>query len=49
MINKIDKLIIDILLRICSMLTNYSEKISPYEIYAVRSCVEEVTKNGDKR
>lgn len=48
MINKIDKLIIDILLRICSILTNYSEKIAPYEIYAVRSSVEEVMNNGNK-
>ena len=49
MIPKVDKLIIDILLRICSMLTKYSERIPPYEIFSIRNMVEEVAKNGDKR
>lgn len=39
---KIDKLIIFILLKICSILTNYSDKISSTDIFTVNQKIEEI-------
>jgi len=33
--NKIDEIIVKILLRICRILTSYSEKISPVDIHVI--------------
>lgn len=42
MINKIDKLIIDILLKVCEVLTNYSKKISHYDLYEIKTSIKEL-------
>lgn len=39
---KIDKLIIFILLKICSMLTHYSDEISSTDIFTINQKVEEI-------
>ena len=39
---KIDKLIIFILLKICSILTNYSYKISSTDIFTINQKIEEI-------
>ena len=39
---KIDKLIIFILLKICSILTNYSDKISSTDIFTVNQKIEKI-------
>lgn len=51
MINKVDKAIISILLKVAQILTNYSTKIGSYEIYAIGKMIEEINEevnvNGD--
>lgn len=39
---KIDKLIIFILLKICSILTTYSDKISSTDIFTINQKIEEI-------
>lgn len=58
MISIIDKLIIKILLKVASILTNYSKHIGSYDLYNIAkeiddlsSCIEEdkeCEENGDK-
>ena len=39
---KIDKLIIFILLKICSIFTNYSDNISSTDIFTINQKIEEI-------
>lgn len=42
--NKIDKLIIFILIKICGFLTNYSEKICSTDIFTIKQELENIDK-----
>ena len=44
---KIDKLIIFILLKICSMLTAYSIKICSTDIFTISQKINEIAESGD--
>lgn len=58
MINKIDKIIITLLLKICEILTTYSKKVTSYDLYVVRESINDLSsmieedkeceENGDK-
>ena len=40
--NKIDFLIVNILLKVCDILTEYSEKITKIDIHTIRSLLREM-------
>ena len=44
--NKVDKTIVNILLKICDILTTYSEKVTKVDIHTIRSEIKEL--EGDK-
>lgn len=44
--NKIDYVIVNILLKICDIMSSYSEKVTRVEIHTIRSLLKEEIKEG---
>lgn len=48
MINPVDRVIINVLLKICGLLAKYSDKIEVHEIFGISRMMDEVFGNGNQ-
>ena len=44
---RVDKVIITILIKVAELLTKYSKNMGAYEVYQIRSMIDEIEVDGD--